>query len=826
MARKSLGTLTIDLVARTGGFVQGMDKAERASSKWRKQVEKDAKAAGEVIGKSIAAGVAAATAAVAATAALTKKGLEAATAQADLAESLNTTYDSITALKLAASDANLDGLDGSLTRLNRRLGAAERGAGAAASAVKALNLDLGALSKMDVAERVATIADAIRDSGASMQATARYAQDLGFEQKEAAKFFSQGGDALREYVKQVDEFGLSLSEIDAATIQLATTEFGKIGRLIDGVSQQLAAQFAPLILQVSKDITELSRETGGFAEEIEELTDRAVSAVAFVASSVDGVGRVFSALGKSAAVVFLGLQLAAYRTGDSFVNGPIEAVNELIELLNIIPGIDIEPRALSGIGSQIKAEIAILQGAIAEGQRDIQDGLLEPLAGERLIKYYNDAKTAAEGAARAAVDLKEATAAAGVLEDPAARRAREAAEKAAVAAEKARLEGIAREITALERAAATWGMTADQVKIYGLETQGATEAQLAHAQSLLDTVSGLEKAKKEQEDYLRLVQDLRTDEERLTDQFHERIAILDAVAASASIAADEYARMASRAAEAAFSDAPSFGGVAPEVGGPAGELIKIDEAAANLQEWYDTQLQMLEQFREERSDLNAQWDEREAELHQEHQDRLAEIERARQMVQLAAGEEFFGHMSSAAKAFFGENSKLYQAAFALEKSYAVAKALLNVPKSYSDAYAAVVGIPVVGPALAPVAGAAAAAAQVAQAAALGSVSLKGQAHDGIDSVPQTGTWLLEKGERVTTAETSAKLDRTLDEVRSGAGSGGVVVNLVEDSSRAGQVSERQQDEQTIIDIVVASIRGDGDVASAIGGKYSLETTGR
>jgi Asp/Glu/hydantoin racemase len=43
MAGKSLGTLTIDLIAKVGGFVQGMDKAERSSQKWRDQVKKDAK---------------------------------------------------------------------------------------------------------------------------------------------------------------------------------------------------------------------------------------------------------------------------------------------------------------------------------------------------------------------------------------------------------------------------------------------------------------------------------------------------------------------------------------------------------------------------------------------------------------------------------------------------------------------------------------------------------------------------------------------------------------------------------------------------------------
>ena len=42
------------------------------------------------------------------------------------------------------------------------------------------------------------------------------------------------------------------------------------------------------------------------------------------------------------------------------------------------------------------------------------------------------------------------------------------------------------------------------------------------------------------------------------------------------------------------------------------------------------------------------------------------------------------------------------------------------------------------------------------------LALTGMAHDGLDAVPATGTWLLEKGERVTTANTSAKLDSTLD----------------------------------------------------------------
>lgn len=56
MSTRSLGTLTLDLIAKVGGFTQGMDKAERSSAKWRKQVEKDAAKVGKAIGGAVAAG--------------------------------------------------------------------------------------------------------------------------------------------------------------------------------------------------------------------------------------------------------------------------------------------------------------------------------------------------------------------------------------------------------------------------------------------------------------------------------------------------------------------------------------------------------------------------------------------------------------------------------------------------------------------------------------------------------------------------------------------------------------------------------------------------
>lgn len=81
------------------------------------------------------------------------------------------------------------------------------------------------------------------------------------------------------------------------------------------------------------------------------------------------------------------------------------------------------------------------------------------------------------------------------------------------------------------------------------------------------------------------------------------------------------------------------------------------------------------------------------------------------------------------------------------------------------AYASTAAIPIVGPAMAPAALTAAIGVTEPLVAAISGLALAGMAQDGIDKIPETGTWLLKKGERVTTAGTSAKLDATLEQVR-------------------------------------------------------------
>ena len=85
MASKSLGTLTLDIVAKVGGFTSGLDKSSREFDKWQRKFKSDAVAVGKTLGVAVVAG---ATAAAAGISILVKRQLEAIDAQADMAKRL------------------------------------------------------------------------------------------------------------------------------------------------------------------------------------------------------------------------------------------------------------------------------------------------------------------------------------------------------------------------------------------------------------------------------------------------------------------------------------------------------------------------------------------------------------------------------------------------------------------------------------------------------------------------------------------------------------------------------------------------------------------
>lgn len=734
MSVKSLGRLTLDMVLQTGNFLGPMDKAGRQTKRTTKSMVADFK---KVALGVAATGAAAATAAAGGIAALTKSGMDALDSQAKLARSMGGTIDGLRALNIAASDAGIDGVEASLNRMNRRLGAVEMNGGPALKTVERLNLNLREMRDMDVDEKVAYLADRIQDYGGSAQESARHLQQLGFEQKAATQLFLDGGDAIRNARKEVDEFGLSVSMVEVAAIEAANDEVSRFGRLAESTRNSLAVELAPIILAVAKGINDAAKEMGGMQTAVQRGVETSLMYTGRFLDAVWDIDRMIQTAGVSTREFALTVIRSMAQAATAIIEGPVNAINGMITQANKLPLVSLEFVGQPDLAFDMREQVENLEAAIVSAQAELLALESGTAPSKRLEAFIQQAR-------QAAAELGAITSSTDDDDD----------DDDKVKAINKNADAIAKQIAVLERQVKTLGMAEDAAKLWELAQDGATDAQLAAARTALEAVAAYEASEKAADDYKSLLEELRTTEEKLTAQVAERLAVLDA----ANIAGEEYAEVAAKIAAAGFADAPSYGGLDATIGGAFGELNKIDEAEEKLQEWYDTQLEMLDEYRQERADLTEQWDAQELALKKEHEDELMRIEHARQIAQMAAAESTFGDMAGLAKAFAGEQSSIYRALFATEKAFAMGKALMNVPSSYSKAYDAMIGIPYVGPVLAPAAGAAAAAIQVGQAAAIGNI---GMAHDGWDSLPATGSYWLEKGERVSTASTSAKMDDTL-----------------------------------------------------------------
>ena len=162
-----------------------------------------------------------------------------------------------------------------------------------------------------------------------------------------------------------------------------------------------------------------------------------------------------------------------------------------------------------------------------------------------------------------------------------------------------------------------------------------------------------------------------------------------------------------------------------------------------------------------------------------------------------------------------ESSGAYKALFAVQKSFSVASATMSCIEAWANALKTQPFWP---------AGLAAYAQAVAMTAniigQLTSVSM----HDKGGNIPagqygivgEIGPELVRGPASVTSRKDTAELLNR---------SGDVTVNLIEDRSRAGQVSDRETDEGRIIDICVANIRRGGDLADAVSHTYGLARQG-
>jgi hypothetical protein len=317
-----------------------------------------------------------------------RTSLDAVDAQAKLAAQLDATIGGLRGLQLAGNDAGVStgAMNSAIERLNMTLGQAERGAGTAGDALDRLGLSARELTQMDVDERMAAIADRIQAMGLSGAQTADVLRQLGIRQRELVNLMRNGGDAIRAATQEIEDYGLAIEAVDAATIEAANDALSRVGMVMESIRQQVAVQVAPIILELADNFNSAAREAGGWGSVVSIASEQAVTSVAKVADTFHNV-RVAVKQG-DVAIANMELGFArfaegAWRSVGRFLDSWAEGLNNIISILNRIPGMG----GIEQVGSFTSGGFMqgiIDQADIARGRFNLLQMELNELANQEL----------------------------------------------------------------------------------------------------------------------------------------------------------------------------------------------------------------------------------------------------------------------------------------------------------------------------------------------------------------------------------------------------------------------------------------------------------
>ncbi|HGY9636204.1 phage tail tape measure C-terminal domain-containing protein [Pseudomonas plecoglossicida] len=797
MASRSLGTLTLDVIAKVGGFVGGMDKAGRSSEKWKKDVEKNAKAVGTAIGASVAAGVTA-------LAAFTVSTVNAATEISRLSAVAGSNTDEFQRYAAGAKAVGIesDKFADILKDVNDKVGDfLLNGGGELQDFFKTIAPKVGVTAEqfrnLSGPQALQLFASSLEKAGLSQAEMTQQMESLANDATLLLPLLRDNGAGFDVLGDAAEKAGAIMDEKTIAATQNLAAAGWLAQQSMAGIKNQLASALMPTLSGYSDILFDLSQDTEtmtALSEGLRAVMDFAAKTALALAYAVELTGKSISGLVDIIGGSFEGVDLSK----------PIEAIDKIRENSSKLAG-DVG-KDLDKLDERYNKLWVRVDQAGSSGQAS---GKIKEIAGA--LALVN--KEGAKGTFKAPTE--EALAA--------AKAAEQAAKKLQGQFDTAE-EGYKR-----------------QIALINTETDKRKEAtEVAKLQFELESGNLTGLSAKQQERLKGLAAEL--DQLKKLKQAKED----DKAVAGFDASVKRQLNIDQRALDAPLLNAYS----SDEMKQRALDMLAIEQD-------YQDQLEDLRQ-RHEAGDVSDSAYERETDI----LEKALEKRRAMQekyyedvdklqlngtagflsgfATQAEAAMDLYGSMQQVgadtlrnltdAVTEWAETGKLDIKGFAATFIQSMGHALLSfaaaqVAMAALNAFVSMIGVPFVGPAIAPGAAIAAAGAAGVLMTAVGA-SLDGQAHDGIDYVPADGTWNLKKGERVTTAETSAKLDRTLDSVAKTSVQPGAlkIINNAPPVRARREISEGEL--AVILDaaedrIASGFARGTGRVSQAAGAAYGL-----
>lgn len=298
MASRGLGTLTLDLVAKIGGFVGPLSKAERELDKRTKSMQSRATAFGKFLGGALVAGAGAAAAGLIA---VTKQAIDSADRLNDISQRLGVGTEALSAWGYAAqqSGTDLEALNGGLTRFTKNVAAAMDSGSRQGEIFAALGVSVkdAAGNLRSVEDLLPEIATAFKGMNNATLESALSMELFGRSGAQLLQFLNLGGDGLSEMEARARSLGIVISQDTAEAADEFNDKLADLKALVTGAGLQLAKELLPELIKLVDWFKSAAQEGGAVATVIE-----------WVGHQVELAGRDFAAFAKAGADIVYALE--------------------------------------------------------------------------------------------------------------------------------------------------------------------------------------------------------------------------------------------------------------------------------------------------------------------------------------------------------------------------------------------------------------------------------------------------------------------------------------------------------------------------------------
>ncbi len=411
--------IIVNLVAKTGSFQRGFDKAGKKMGAFRARALK--------MIKSVAAMAArfakfAAVIALVGFAKLVQSAIQANDELGKMATTLGIAVGRLKGLRLAAELAGVSNtsFDKSMIKLGKDIVDATNGLTTYQRAFDRLNISTEDLLNLSPDKQLLAVGKALNTVTSATERTALAAELFGTRNAQLVNLLANSGDEIERTIQKAQDLGAALTGFDVARFEAAQDELTLIRTSFEGLRNQLTIGVLPLLTIFSERMQGVATETAMAKDEGDTMAfnfARSVGAVIAMGKAMFTVGKI---------IVSIGLRIL------NLVLKPIDLVEgALRRVINLGGLVDVVP-------ANTLTSAFIARAEEYSDNLDQQVGSFKGLVGEMdvYVDQWTEAKKRSEAAAKIIQDQRESLR--GVSSELVRIRreeeAREAAAKAATAA--------------------------------------------------------------------------------------------------------------------------------------------------------------------------------------------------------------------------------------------------------------------------------------------------------------------------------------------------------------------------------------------------------